>query len=444
MVIRPIGPRKTGFGPEIWVRTDRLQQTQANSIFYWKRSSAAQAGRDIGLFMEGTGLHMRGSSKARTHCQHQHNISYVDPKLPRPTLRQALRHYIVSAVIYGGILLLFRVSPWFSDLLGVRFCGYRIWLLYCYAYGAYLLIGGLIFFIVRPRSLWVSKNLRVAGYFGQLAQWCIGPTKRQNPDSWRPTYEQKQAMMFLLVKIFYGPLMVNSAIMGYNEIVPLMRQIRAHQFLLNYFDTGYLLFVSVIFLVDSLLFTVGYHTESGLLKNKLRFVETNPLHIMVCVACYPPFNRATIAFFGPSNRNPYILFGGSMLHPMTWVMRGLAMLFLVLLISSSLALFTKASNLTNRGIVTCGPYRFIRHPGYLAKNMFWIMTLIPVFFTDTTDPRFTWPSYLLFCAMSVAGVIGWGTIYFLRSITEEKFLMRDPDYVEYCKKVKYRFIPGVY
>ena len=251
-------------------------------------------------------------------------------------------------------------------------------------------------------------------------------------------------MMFLLVKIFYGPLMINSAIIEYNEILPLIRQIRAHQFMLNYCDIGYLLFVSVIFLIDSVLFTVGYHTESGLLKNKLRFVETNPLHIMVCVVCYPPFNRATIAFFGPSNYSPYILFGGNVLHPMTWILRGLAVLFLILLISSSMALFTKASNLTNRGIVTYGPYKFIRHPGYLAKNMFWIITLIPVFFADTTDPRFTWPSFLLFCAMSVGGVIGWGTIYFLRAITEEKFLMRDPDYVEYCKKVKYRFIPGVY
>jgi protein-S-isoprenylcysteine O-methyltransferase Ste14 len=50
----------------------------------------------------------------------------------------------------------------------------------------------------------------------------------------------------------------------------------------------------------------------------------------------------------------------------------------------------------------------------------------------------------LYCGTIVWGFIGWGTIYFLRALTEEKFLMRDPDYVAYCRKVKYRFIPGIY
>jgi protein-S-isoprenylcysteine O-methyltransferase Ste14 len=132
------------------------------------------------------------------------------------------------------------------------------------------------------------------------------------------------------------------------------------------------------------------------------------------------------------------------LHPVTWILRAFAAFFLLLLVSSSLSLFTRASNLTNRGIVDWGPYRIIRHPGYFAKNMFWLMTLIPAFVPNKVDPRFTWPAYLLFCATLVWGFLGWGTLYFLRSITEERFLMRDPDYVAYCKKVRYRFIPGVY
>jgi protein-S-isoprenylcysteine O-methyltransferase Ste14 len=76
--------------------------------------------------------------------------------------------------------------------------------------------------------------------------------------------------------------------------------------------------------------------------------------------------------------------------------------------------------------------------------MFWLMTMIPAFIPNTADPRFTWSSFLFFCLTMVWGFIGWATLYFLRALTEEKFLMRDPDYVAYCKKVKYRFIPGVY
>ncbi len=38
----------------------------------------------------------------------------------------------------------------------------------------------------------------------------------------------------------------------------------------------------------------------------------------------------------------------------------------------------------------------------------------------------------------------WTIIYHLRTITEENHLGKDPDYQEYIKKVKYRYIPGVY
>jgi len=33
------------------------------------------------------------------------------------------------------------------------------------------------------------------------------------------------------------------------------------------------------------------------------------------------------------------------------------------------------------------------------------------------------------------------TIYYMRAMTEEKHLEIDPDYLEYKKKVKYKFIP---
>jgi protein-S-isoprenylcysteine O-methyltransferase Ste14 len=38
----------------------------------------------------------------------------------------------------------------------------------------------------------------------------------------------------------------------------------------------------------------------------------------------------------------------------------------------------------------------------------------------------------------------WSLLYFLRAITEERHLGNDPDYREYCKKVRYRFVPGVW
>ena len=387
---------------------------------------------------------MGQKSEIRADSSQQFNVSYLDPKLPRATLKQALRHYVASAVIYGSIVLMLTFSPWFRNILSVQIGGRRVLVWYRFGYLAYLIIGAVVFFGIRPRSLWVSKNLRIAGYLGRVARRCFGSSRRRTDESLRPTYEETHAMMFLLVKMFYGPLMIWSALSEWPKIPQLFNVLRAQESWGAFCDVGYMLFVTLVFFLDSALFAVGYHSESGLMRNKLRFVETNPLHILVCVCCYPPFNRSTTAFFGPSNRDPHIIFAGDPTHPMTWILRVLAALSLLLLLSASYALFTKASNLTNRGIVCRGPYRYIRHPGYLGKNLYWLMTSIPIFFPNTHNPMFAWSEYLVFCAMSIVGMIGWGTIYFLRSITEERLLMRDPDYVAYCQKVKYRFIPGVY
>jgi protein-S-isoprenylcysteine O-methyltransferase Ste14 len=383
-------------------------------------------------------------SQGREEFHRQHDISYLDPHLPPATFRQALRHYLVSALLYGAALLFVLVNPWFRDLLQIQFHGWTAAKIYVYAYGAYLVIAPLVFLIGRPRSLWVSKNHLIAGYVARLARGGWRPSAQREPQSWRATYAEKHALMFFAIKLFYGPLMINSALVEYRAFPEFLRQIRFGDSLLNFCDKSYLLLVSGVFLLDSVLFIVGYHTESGLLRNRLRYAETNPWHILVCVACYGPFNMVTSAFFGPSNHNPYILFRGDVTHPATWILRAAAAFFLLLLTAASLSLFTKASNLTNRGIVDWGPYRYIRHPGYLGKNMFWLMTLLPALVPYTAAPQFSWLGYLTFCGVTVWGFLGWGAIYFLRAVTEEKFLMRDPDYVAYCRKVKYRFIPGVY
>jgi protein-S-isoprenylcysteine O-methyltransferase Ste14 len=85
----------------------------------------------------------------------------------------------------------------------------------------------------------------------------------------------------------------------------------------------------------------------------------------------------------------------------------------------------RASNLTNRGIVKTGPYRFVRHPAYAVKVLIW--------FTQG----------IFFGQFGVFIMAGFAIIYFLRAWTEERHLSMDPDYVEYMKLVRWRFIPGV-
>jgi protein-S-isoprenylcysteine O-methyltransferase Ste14 len=92
---------------------------------------------------------------------------------------------------------------------------------------------------------------------------------------------------------------------------------------------------------------------------------------------------------------------------------------------ASVAMGFKGSNLTNRGIVARGPYRFVRHPAYIAKFTLWCIEGI------------------FFAAFSLTQLAGFGLIYFLRAWTEERHLSRDPDYLAYKKKVRWMFIPGL-
>ncbi|MBN2590131.1 MAG: isoprenylcysteine carboxylmethyltransferase family protein [Sedimentisphaerales bacterium] len=369
----------------------------------------------------------------------QYNISYIDPNLPRPTVEHGVRHLVSAAVIYGVVLIIFSLSPHYMYFLSVTFYGVSAIKIYWYVYAAYLIIITPICIYIRPRSLWISNPVRITGYIIRFVRGKLKPSKAENSyDSLKPTYEEKHAIFFYIVKMIYGPIAINAAIDGFNRAVPIFRDLQLQNVSpANYFDIVFKFFITVAFMIEAIPYIISYHADSKLLGNKVRYVETKPFHLFVCLACYPPFNNATVAFLGGSFEDPFFLiWRGDINHPATWILRILAMIFAGILISASLTLFTRASNLTNRGIVTWGPYRIVRHPGYASKNIYWLLTFIPLIVSGNLSPL----GYIMF----LFGYISWATLYFLRGITEERFLMRDPDYVEYCKKVKYHFIPWIY
>jgi protein-S-isoprenylcysteine O-methyltransferase Ste14 len=106
--------------------------------------------------------------------------------------------------------------------------------------------------------------------------------------------------------------------------------------------------------------------------------------------------------------------------------------------SASVALGLKASNLTNRGTVSRGPYAYIRHPAYLCKNLFWWVSAIPLLWgsMQVGDWQLFGLAFFSLCA--------WSAIYTVRALTEERHLLADPEYGDYCERVKWRFIPRVW
>ncbi len=186
-------------------------------------------------------------------------------------------------------------------------------------------------------------------------------------------------------------------------------------------------------LVDVSLALLGYLTSCRILDTQFVSAEPTLVGWAVALICYPPFNE----LFG----NTGVKIAQFDLPESAYTTNPYFALILSFLMILSIAIYTWATvvfglrfaNLTNRGILCSGPYRWIRHPAYLGKNLGWWLIFIP-----------------LACAAPQNMLVGffflvlYTVIYVLRALTEERHLMRERHYQEYCEKVRWRFIPGVY
>ena len=178
----------------------------------------------------------------------------------------------------------------------------------------------------------------------------------------------------------------------------------------------------LVFVVDCGWALVGYASESRFLGNKTRSVEPTGLGWVVCLGCYPPFNHV-LGVYLPLRDGAALITSPTTL---LWLRAAVVVLFAIYA-SATLAFGFKFSNLTNRGIVTRGPYRFVRHPAYLCKCAAWWLEHAP---TMTPVKAFF---LTLLCG-----------VYALRAWTEERHLGRDPEYRAYKKKVPWLLVPRVY
>ena len=197
-----------------------------------------------------------------------------------------------------------------------------------------------------------------------------------------------------------------------------------------------------LFSVDVFIFCIGYLTELPILKNKIRSVETTPAGIFFCLICYPPFIAITQAFIRLPQDDGIAAFD-DINSPITWIFRITAIVFLFIYVAASVALGFKGSNLTNRGTVSCFPYNIVRHPAYISKNIFWMLTTVPALFVDFSAFDFDLKNYIIRVLLIFCAIVGCAGVYYMRALTEERHLIKDPDYQQYTQKVKYRFIPFV-
>ncbi len=241
----------------------------------------------------------------------------------------------------------------------------------------------------------------------------IGDVFRGKRLYWTTT--SKLGLLTICVKLFFTPFLVSWAINNTFHQIYLTKSFHWDLPAIN----AYL--VALFIFIDTSVFSFGYLFEFDLLKNKIKSVEPTLLGWIVCLWCYPPFNVFSFWIFD------YKLFNIA-IHTSLWFQAAMTCLITLLwgiFVWASLALGFKASNLTNRGIVKAGPYRFVRHPAYTAKIMIWFIQGI------------------FFSQYHIGLLLGFTFIYGLRAWTEERHLSKDPEYLEYKKMVQWKYIPRI-
>lgn len=251
--------------------------------------------------------------------------------------------------------------------------------------------------------------------------------------------EEKMAMLNIAVKFFFAPLMLvwlfdHAAHLWRNGYMILEFWNHPSMTLRAMFDGHLFWFLfQLILIFDVFFFTIGYLVELPQLKNQIRSVDPSLFGWAVTLACYPPFNQIMNTILGWHSKDfPFFH------EPAAHYTVAILILFLMGAYSwASVALNLKASNLTHRGIIAHGPYRYVRHPAYACKNLAWWLGLLPAAIASFG---------ISFAAglVVVASMAGWSMIYVLRALTEERHLRSvDGEYDEYCQRVKHRFIPGL-
>ena len=232
-----------------------------------------------------------------------------------------------------------------------------------------------------------------------------------------------QLFLGWLVKLFFLPLMVvylSGNINKFNDINT------SWEFITQDFTHIYDHLWILLFTIDLAFVTIGYVLTLRLFDSHIRSTEPTALGWLSAIICYQPFFGTLSALYLAYNLDNYTwgnwLQGqGNDIGYMIW---GSIILVLLLIYALSSVMFgIRFSNLTHRGIITNGPFRYSKHPAYLSKNLSWWMISIPFI---SQSGHFT--EVIRACSM----LILMNLVYYVRAKTEERHLMQDAVYQEYA------------
>ena len=251
----------------------------------------------------------------------------------------------------------------------------------------------------------------------------------------------RTAILGLFVKAFFVPLMTvffadqfSSLVKNYSFATGLIVGGTRKPTVRESYDCA----LSVIFAVDVGLAWAGYVLSSRWIKNGMVSVEPTVLGWAVALLCYPPFNRVPGFYFSNPGEHAFLALT---YKPAIILLASCSIASFAVYTASTVMFGLHFSNLTHRGIIQTGPYSVVRHPAYASKNFSWWCVMFPYAIYQAVIT----PSADSFGLLGThfVGLVSLTGLYYLRAITEERHLSKDPEYQDYMKRVPHRFIPGV-
>lgn len=227
-----------------------------------------------------------------------------------------------------------------------------------------------------------------------------------------------------VLKLFFVPVMFT---FSYTNVLALRGVVDSF----SYDVVAFVSLLTVLFYsVDVFLGLIGYLMSFASIDAHIRSTQPRLFGWVVCLICYPPASMLLFSYLN-FHQAPlwHTLFSEHQVLLYVWAI--LIVVANALYAWATIIFGVRFSNLTNRGIITNGPYRFFKHPAYVGKNVAWWLMYMPIL---TILPL----GALSFTIIQL-GVFNY--IYYLRAKTEEEHLREDPTYRLYEEWIA---VHGVY
>lgn len=229
--------------------------------------------------------------------------------------------------------------------------------------------------------------------------------------------EQKELLLAWLVKLIFIPLMYSWLMMATEDLLTFDWKLAPSLLIKGLFMYG--------LAADLLIATAGYLFATRLLGNAVISTDKSWSGWLICLLCYPPL----IWIYQQVKQQSNDLIWTDWLQPdqlLFWFWAAAVTLTWLMYWFSTLHFGLRFANLSWRGLVSTGPYRWVKHPAYLSKNLYWWLYLVP-FYGVTNGYELT-RNLLGLCFVSL--------VYFLRAYTEERHLLQFAEYRDYADLIR--------